>query len=95
MRDGQEIGNDTAEVMRGTVERAFADDPRNWRKIYTAEALATWLRDVALVSAKENVWGCAEQLGERLVIGMGYTTGGGVFAQCHWHGARAAPGDSP
>ena len=49
----QWINNETAEVLRATVENAFFADPRkNW----SAEELARWIRDVALVSAKKNVW---------------------------------------
>ena len=47
----QWINNETAEVLRATVEDAFIADPRkNW----SAEELARWIRDVAVVSAKEN-----------------------------------------
>ena len=47
----QWISNDTAEVLRATVEAAFTADPRkNW----SAEEIARWIRDVALVSAKKN-----------------------------------------
>ena len=68
----QWISNDTAEVLRSTVESAFTDDPRkNW----SAEELARWIRDVALVSAKKNVWDYAAALGEYLVNGLGYVTG--------------------
>ena len=39
------ISNDTAEILRATVESAFTADPRkNW----SAEELARWIRDVAL-----------------------------------------------
>ena len=68
----QWISNDTAEVLRATVEIAFTADPRkNW----SAEELARWIRDVALVSAKKNVWDHAAALGECLVNGLGYVTG--------------------
>ena len=70
----QWISNDTAEVLRATVEDAFIADPRkNW----SAEELARWIRDVALVSAKKNVWDHAAALGdhEYLVNGLGYVTG--------------------
>ena len=68
----QWISNDTAEVLRATVEIAFTADPRkNW----SAEELARWIRDVALVSAKKNVWDYAAALGEYLVNGLGYVTG--------------------
>ena len=68
----QWINNETAEVLRATVENAFFADPRkNW----SAEELARWIRDVALVSAKENVWDHAAALGEFLVNGLGYVTG--------------------
>ena len=68
----QWISNDTAEVLRATVENAFIADPRrNW----SAEELAGWIRDVALVSAKKNVWDHAAALGEYLVDGLGYVTG--------------------
>ena len=68
----QWISNDTAEVLRATVEDAFIADPRkNW----SAEELARWIRDVALVSAKKNVWDHAEALSEYLVNGLGYVTG--------------------
>ena len=68
----QWISNDTAAVLRSTVESAFLEDPRkNW----TAEDLARWIRDVALVSAKQNVWDHAAALGEYLVNGLGYVTG--------------------
>ena len=51
--DWQWISNGTAEVLRSTVESAFTGNPRkNW----SAEELARWIRDVALVSAKKNVW---------------------------------------
>ena len=41
----QWISNDTAEVLRATVEAAFTADPRkNW----SAEEIARWIRDVAL-----------------------------------------------
>ena len=60
------ISNDTAEILRATVESAFTADPRkNW----SAEELARWIRDVALVSAKKNVWDHAAALGEYLVNG--------------------------
>ena len=49
----QWISNDTAAVLRSTVESAFTDDPR---KNFSAEKMARWIRDVALVSAKKNVW---------------------------------------
>ena len=66
------ISNDTAEILRATVESAFTADPRkNW----SAEELARWIRDVALVSAKKNVWDHAAALGEYLVEGLGYVTG--------------------
>ena len=59
-------------MLRSTVESAFTEDPRkNW----TAEELARWIRDVALVSAKKNVWDYATALGEYLVDGLGYVTG--------------------
>ena len=65
----QWIGNDTAEVLRATVEVAFTEDPRkNW----SAEEIARWIRDVALVSAKKNVSDHAAALGEFLVNGLGY-----------------------
>ena len=68
----QWISNDTAEVLRATVEDAFIADPRkNW----SAEELARWIRDVGLVSAKKNVWDHAAALGEFLVNGLGYVTG--------------------
>ena len=68
----QWISNDTAEVLRATVEIAFTADPRkNW----SAEELARWIRDVALVSAKKNVWDHAAALGEHLANGLGYVTG--------------------
>ena len=68
----QWINNETAEVLRATVEDAFIADPRkNW----SAEELARWIRDVALVSAKKNVWDHAAALGEFLVNGLGYVTG--------------------
>ena len=68
----QWISNDTAEVLRATVENAFTSDPRkNW----SAEELARWIRDVALVSAKKNVWDYAAALGKYLVNGLGYVTG--------------------
>ena len=68
----QWINNETAEVLRATVENAFFADPRrNW----SAEELASWIRDVALVSAKKNVWDHAAALGEFLVNGLGYVTG--------------------
>ena len=70
----QWINNETAEVLRATVEDAFIADPRkNW----SAEELARWIRDVALVSAKKNVWDHAAALGEFLAIvnGLGYVTG--------------------
>ena len=55
----QWINNDTAEVLRATVENAFIADPRkNW----SAEELACWIRDAALVSAKKNVWDHAAAL---------------------------------
>ena len=66
------ISYDTAEILRATVESAFTADPRkNW----SAEELARWIRDVALVSAKKNVWDHAAALGEFLVNGLGYVTG--------------------
>ena len=47
----QWISNDTAEVLRSTVESAFTEDPRkNW----TAEELARWIRDVAQLSSSGN-----------------------------------------
>ena len=59
-------------MLRATVEIAFTADPRkNW----SAEELARWIRDVALVSAKKNVWDYAAALGEYLVNGLGYVTG--------------------
>ena len=65
----QWISNDTAEVLRATVEIAFTADPRkNW----SAGELARWIRDVALVSAKKNVRDHAAALGEYLVNGLGY-----------------------
>ena len=68
----QWISNDTAEVLRATVEAAFTADPRkNW----SAEEIARWIRDVALVSAKKNVWDHAAALGEHLANGLGYVTG--------------------
>ena len=68
----QWINNETAEVLRATVENAFFADPRkNW----SAEELARWIRDVGLVSAKKNVWDHAAALGEFLVNGLGYVTG--------------------
>ena len=68
----QWISNDTAEVLRATVEIAFTADPRkNW----SAEELARWIRDVALVSAKKNVWDHAAALGAYLVNSLGYVTG--------------------
>ena len=66
------ISNDTAEILRATVESVFTADPRkNW----SAEELARWIRDVGLVSAKKNVWDHAAALGEFLVNGLGYVTG--------------------
>ena len=57
----QWISNDTAEVIRATVD--------------TSSVSARWIRDVALVSAKKNVWDHAAALGEYLVEGLGYVTG--------------------
>ena len=74
----QWISNDTAEVLRATVEIAFTADPRkNW----SAEELARWIRDVGLVSAKKNVWDHAAALGEFLVNGLGYVT---AKITCPW-----------